>query len=242
MTLVARLALAAAIVASAWILGRAMIHVFGIKHQEHQVAVTGSAKKRIRSDLIVWRATVSARATEPAAAYRKLADDVPKLVDLIRSKGVAAAEIVVGAVDTKELSARDKEGHPIPEQVVGYVMEQPVEVSSTDVERVAQVSREATSLMGQGMLIDSEAPKYLYTKLAELKIEMLAEASKDARLRAQQIATHTGGRLGRLNAARMGVMQINAANESEVSATGVNDTTSLDKDVMAIVTATFAIE
>jgi hypothetical protein len=232
MTLVARLALAAAIVASAWILGRAMIHVFGIKHQEHQVAVTGSAKKRIRSDLIVWRATVSARATEPAAAYRKLADDVPKLVDLIRSKGVAAAEIVVGAVDTKELSARDKEGHPIPEQVVGYVMEQPVEVSSTDVERVAQVSREATSLMGQGMLIDSE----------ELKIEMLAEASKDARLRAQQIATHTGGRLGRLNAARMGVMQINAANESEVSATGVNDTTSLDKDVMAIVTATFAIE
>jgi hypothetical protein len=71
---------------------------------------------------------------------------------------------------------------------------------------------------------------------------MLAEASKDAKVRAEQIANNTGSRVSSLESAKMGVMQINAANESEVSAEGTNDTSSLDKDVMGIVTASFGIQ
>ena len=82
----------------------------------------------------------------------------------------------------------------------------------------------------------------LRTKLAELKIQMLAEASKDAHTRAEQIATQAKSRLGSLLTARMGVMQINPANSSEVSAEGNNDKTSLDKDVLAVVSATFGVE
>ena len=66
---------------------------------------------------------------------------------------------------------------------------------------------------------------------------MLADASKDARLRAEQIASNTGSHLGKLITARMGVMQVNPKFSSE----GNNDKTSLEKDALAVVTASFEV-
>src|SRR5262249_25028583 len=109
-------------------------------------------------------------------------------------------------------------------------------------DKIAEVSRDATKLIEQGLQIHSEPPLYLYAKLADLKIQMLADSSKDARVRAEQIAGNTGAKIGHLQSARMGVMQINAANETEVSGSGVNDTKSLEKDVLAVVTATFGVD
>ena len=91
------------------------------------------------------------------------------------------------------------------------------------------------------MYIQSDAPLYVYTKLAPLKIQMLAEASKDARLRAERIATSSGSQLGRLITARMGVMQVNPKFSSQVSGEGNNDKTTLEKDAMAVVTASFEV-
>jgi uncharacterized protein len=77
--------------------------------------------------------------------------------------------------------------------------------------------------------------------LGDLKILMLAEAAKDAKLRAEQIAASTGRIVGPLRSARMGVMQINPAGSSDTSGEGNNDITSLEKDVIAVVTSSFAL-
>jgi len=90
--------------------------------------------------------------------------------------------------------------------------------------------------------IDSDAPSYLYTKVSELKINMLAEANKDATTRAQQIVNNANGTLGKLVEAKMGVMQINPKNVSAVSDTGNNDTTAYEKEITAIVTARFTVK
>jgi len=58
--------------------------------------------------------------------------------------------------------------------------------------------RSVTSLIKEGIEIGLEAPRYLYTKLSELKINMLAEATKDATSRAEQIINNANGRLGKL--------------------------------------------
>src|SRR5581483_12003535 len=76
-------------------------------------------------------------------------------------------------------------------------------------QRVPWASRAITSLIKVGVEIDSGAPSFLYTKLSELKINMLAEATKDATSRAEQIVGNARGRLGKLVEARMGVIQIN---------------------------------
>ncbi len=90
--------------------------------------------------------------------------------------------------------------------------------------------------------MESRDPEYRYTKLGDMKIQMLAEAAKDAKVRAIQIAASTGARAGALRSARMGVLQINPAGSTETSSEGNNDTTSIEKDVIAVVTASFAVE
>ena len=76
----------------------------------------------------------------------------------------------------------------------GFVTREAIVVRSTDVARIEKASREITSLLEQGVSVTSDAPKYFYTRLGELKVEMLAAAGKDARARAENILALRGRR------------------------------------------------
>lgn len=80
---------------------------------------------------------------------------------------------------------------------------------------------------------------YFYTKIADLKVEMLALATKDARERAQKIAENGGAKLVSLKTAKMGVFQITPINSNDVADYGINDTTSIEKEIMSVVNCTF---
>jgi hypothetical protein len=232
-------ALALGLIAATVVGSRALVRV---KSEDQTIQVTGSAKRRIRSDLVIWSATVSYKSDTMAGAYKSLAAATPKVVDYLKHKGIAATEIVVDSISTKPMHAHDKEGRELEETITGYTMSQTVEVKSNDVDRVTEVSRAATELINQGIPIDSAAPEYHYTRLGELKIQMLHEAAKDTRVRAEQIAQATRAKLGPLRSAKMGVMQINPADSTETSSEGNNDTSTLDKDVIAVVTSNFQLE
>jgi hypothetical protein len=122
-----------------------------------------------------------------------------------------------------------------------YRLLQDVEVTSTKVSLVANLSRRVTDLMEQGVLFESKPPEYIYTKLGDLKITLLAAATQDARNRARQICDNSGSGLGPVRNAHMGVMQVVPANSTDVSDSGLNDITSLEKDAMAVVSVSFAV-
>jgi hypothetical protein len=232
-------ALAIGLVLATVIGTRALVRV---KSEGQTIDVTGSAKRRIRSDLVVWQASLSYKGDSLQAAYRALAAATPRVVQYLQKKGVKPAEIVISSVTNKPLLAHDKEGRVLEETVVGYAVTQHIQVRSGDVERVTDLSRLSTELIDQGIPLESAAPEYHYTKLGELKIQMLHEAAKDTRVRAEQIANATGAKLGSLRSARMGVMQINPADSTETSSEGNNDTSAIDKDVIAVVTSSFQLE
>ena len=71
---------------------------------------------------------------------------------------------------------------------------------------------------------------------------MLAKATEDAKQRATSMANSTGNKIGFMRSAKMGVFQITSVTSTDVSDYGENDTSSLDKKVMAVLTASFAIE
>jgi hypothetical protein len=231
-----------AVVVSAGLLGRALIEAFRIHHQEKRITVTGSATQRIRSDSIVWEASVRAQDPAMTAAYKKLATDMPVLVQFVKAGGVPDAEIATSSTSVSEVHPRDQNGVYQEQVTVAYIAEQHITVTSTDIPKVEKVSRSITDLLDRGIYVHSQAPLYIYTKLAALKIQMLAEASRDARSRADQIAQNTGAAIGGLLTARMGVMQINPAFSTEVSAEGNNDKSTLDKDVLGVVTASFGLK
>lgn len=231
-------ALAVGLVLASIIFAWAYTHT---KSVDQTITVTGSARKRIKSDLIVWRANVSYQAGQLSEAYNSLKDKVPRVKAYLISKGVPDEQIVVSSVATKTLQAKNSDGEETG-TINGYVLTQNLEVRSNDVEKIAKISREVTELIDQGILLESQAPEYHYTKLGDLKIQMLAEAAKDAKARAQQIAASTGSDVGSVRSAKMGVMQVTPADSNEVSDYGMNDTTSFEKDITAVVNVSFAID
>jgi len=123
-----------------------------------------------------------------------------------------------------------------------YRLTQNIEVKSKEVDKVTEVARQATELIDQGIELNSLAPEYFFTKLDELKIEMLAKATQNAKQRAENMVRATGNRIGFMRSAKMGVFQITPVNSTEISDWGVNDTSSLEKRVTAVVSVSFAIE
>ena len=73
---------------------------------------------------------------------------------------------------------------------------------------VEKVSRKISDVLDKGIRINMYSPRYYYTKLADLKHEMIKKATEDAKERAEIIATQSVGELGALRDARMGVFQI----------------------------------
>lgn len=211
------------------------------KRGDQSITVTGSARKRITSDLVIWRSSISYQASTLSEAYRLLTEAVPRVKAYMVSKGIAENQITVSSISSQTLHGRNSDGIETSE-ITGYTLRQELSVRSTEVEKIGQIAREATELINQGILIESMAPEYLYTKLGDLKIEMLAEAAKDAKRRAEQIAQSTDSSIGTVRTARMGVLQITAADSTDVSDSGMNDTSSLEKDITAVVNIGFAVD
>ena len=211
------------------------------KRGDQTITVTGSAKQRITSDLVIWRAAVSYQAPALADAYRSLSEAVPKVKAYMVSKGIPENQITISAISSQTLHGRTSDGAETAE-ITGYSLRQELEVRSSEVEKIAKIARESTELINQGILIESIAPEYHYTKLGDLKIEMLAAAAKDAKERATKIAESTGSSIGSVRTARMGVLQITPADSNDVSDSGMNDTSSLTKDITAVVNIGFAVD
>ena len=211
------------------------------KKTDDAITVTGSAKRRIRSDLVMWSAGVSTQSPQLSEAYKQISDSIPKIRKYLVDKGISENQIQVSAITTVTLHKQDEMGRQLNE-ITGYSLSQSVSVTSNDVDRISQIDREATELINQGILIESNAPQYYYTKIGDLKVEMLGEAAKDAKTRAEQIAASTGDSIGSVRSARMGVLQITAPDSTEVSDSGIFDTGTIDKDMTAVVNISFAVD
>jgi hypothetical protein len=224
-----------------------------VKPEKRTIKVIGSAKKRIVSDLIEWSALLEARAPDRTAAYKLLREQREKTVSFLTAQGIEEDEIQPQSATFEEewdvepefkVVAGAKEPVRIDKRIFrGYVTREVIRVRSVDVPRVEKASREVTSLLEQGVSITSTQPAYYYTRLSELKVEMLAAAGKDTRARADNILESTGGAaIKRLLDANMGIININPANSTETSYEGNNDTTSYEKDIITIVRAEYELE
>jgi hypothetical protein len=227
------------------------------KREPRTLEVKGSAKKTIASDTVAWEGRITARDADLVKAYDKLKADSDRVSAFIRAAGIADNEVTISAINTNKIYQREviptppapgsSSSNAAPtivqsNKIEMYVLTQSIRIESHNMEKVPTIARSATNLIKEGVEIESGSPQYLYSKLSELKIDMLAEATKDATTRATQIVTNANGALGELVDARMGVMQINPKGVTDVSATGNNDVTSLEKDILAVVTVRFELK
>lgn len=210
---VAAIIFSIAIVVAAYILGSSYVKratPTGV------IAVTGSGSEDFTSDLIVWEGTFSQTNINLQAAYEQLNKDKETVRQYLLSKGIAEENLVFNSVQTIERrEPQYQNGNYIGEIFRGYELRQTVKIESKDVPMVEQVSREITELLQKGVQFNSTPPRYYYTKLSDLKIQMIAAATEDARIRAERIAENSGSDLGSLRSADLGVFQIIGQNSGE---------------------------
>ncbi|MFA5012050.1 MAG: SIMPL domain-containing protein [Ignavibacteria bacterium] len=212
------------------------------------IAVTGSASKEIKSDLGIWDGSFSNESPSMTDAYAKLLETNSKVKNYLVSFGFPEEKIVFSSINTTELYEQKSRGEMYlgesysTGKVIGYRLTQNVSVESQEVEKIDRLSRTVTELINQGISINSNPPRFLYTKLSDLKIEMIGLAAQDAKTRAEQIAKATGNSVGDVRSSKTGVMQINAKNSTEVSDYGVNDVSSLEKTITAVVNVSFSLD
>ncbi|MHC4729544.1 MAG: SIMPL domain-containing protein [Planctomycetota bacterium] len=209
--------------------------------QQQTLAVKGLARQRIRSDLAVWSIEVKGEGTSLQEAFTMLEKGRKSVRAFLRTGLFDDSEVSVGAIRTETHYARDARGEETRE-VAAYTLRRGLTVTSKELPRVAAAAGEVTELIREGVLVVSQPPAYYYSRLADLKIELMAVASRDARARADAIASHTGCSVADVRDARMGVLQITPPHSTEVRGYGIYDTSTVEKDVRAVVAVTFGIE
>ena len=203
-----------AIVLSSFFLGKAYVDRTKV---EGGIRVTGLGKTDFSSDLIVWEGSYGAQNIDIRQAYLTLEKNKSTINEYLAMKGINTDDLIYSAVSTNERFKRvySEDGDYIGEEFTGYELTQSVQIESKEVDKIEKVSREITELLNQGVQFYSEAPRYYYTKLADLKVKMISKATEDARLRAEKIAEFSGGTMGSLESAKMGIFQITGQNSKE---------------------------
>ncbi|MDA2919718.1 SIMPL domain-containing protein [Desulfobacterota bacterium AH_259_B03_O07] len=229
--------LAAGIVVATFVIAKTIERV---KFQNQRIQVKGFAERTITSDIAVWKGQITVRSPELVSAYNKLQADVEKVLSYLGEQGIKKEDVGVSSVSTIVQYKKTEKGMAT-NIIDGYVLGQTVELTSSDVSLIAQIAAGSTSLIKEGIEFSSYAPQYFYTKLDDMKIELLGEATKNALMRAGVLAKNSGSEIGTLKYASQGVFQITPVYSTQVSDYGVYNTTTIEKSIKAVVTIEYSI-
>lgn len=211
---------------------------------ENTISVTGLGTKKFTSDLISWEGNFSRNSFELKSAYDELANDKKIIENYLVSKGIPKTELVFSAVDIQKQYnyGTDSNGNS-QQSFAGYQLSQSVSIDSKDVAKIENLSRNITEIINLGIEFTSSTPNYFYSKLADVKQQMIADATKDAKQRAEKIAENAGSDLGSLKKATMGVIQITAPNSNEeFSYGGTYNTQSKEKEARITIKLEYEVD
>jgi len=103
-------------------------------------------------------------------------------------------------------------------------------------------ARDAGALAGEGIPFEAAALQFLFTTLAELRIQMMGEVTPDARARADVISKAAGASVGNVRSASTRAVQITPRSCTDVSDCGMNHVTSVEKEITTVVRVTFSLK
>ena len=213
---------------------------YRVKTLGNAISVTGSAQQEVTSDMAKWRVSISMSTglSDLKEGNDAIAEALGRLRAYLSNHEVAPEAITISPMNMYPLT----NGYAKGNQTIGYQMNQEVLVESSDVTGLTQIAQNVGELLGEGSAVISSAGlEYYVSSLPELRVEMMTDATSDARDRAKNIAQSVGSRLGSLTSASMGVFQVTPVNSVDYSDYGMYDTSTIEKKITAIVRASFLI-
>jgi len=203
------------------------------------VTVKGSVQKNVEADLAIWSGSFQVEADTLLEAQHGVQADRALVEKFLAGSGVTNFNFAPIVIEELKATKKSTDGFVL-QHTAGYRLSQSVSVESADVDRLDKL--DSTPLVEQGVIFTVSAPQFIYSKSPETKIEMLADATKDALARAEQIAAQGGRSIARLQSADQGIFQITPMHSVATSWQGESDTASRRKTITAVVTATFLLK
>ena len=212
------------------------VAVKGIRTATDTVTVTGASTERLRSDYADWTVTVSGGGLSQQQAYQNLQPDLKRTLSFLRDAGIPESSTQLTVLSTDRNDIRNRVTGVLTN--TEWTARQSIHVGSSDVALI----RKASNLIGDGVSLAIQPPAYTYTKLAEKRVDMLAKATADARERAIAIAGEAGSGIGAITNADTGTFQITVPNSTKMGSYGSYDTSTIDKDITAVMGVTFRVQ
>ena len=205
------------------------------------IFVTGSSSKIVNSDSGRLEFSLQTRKPTKAAAYDEAAKQIPQIKEYLYTKGIEESEIEVktsnGYYTYRQLPNGVSTG-----EVAYYNFSQNIVIKSKDVNKIKEISTDIASLINKGIDLNVYTPEYFYSKLSDMKVEMLGEATADAKNRAASMLKATNNKVGKIQSVNMGVFQITPVDSTSVSDMGISDTSSIEKKITSVANVTFRIK
>lgn len=228
------------------ILGANMLAEIKEVSKSNGFLATGSASQDFTSDLIVWRGSFSAHGATAKEAYEKIKKDSEVTKKYLLDNGVTEDELIFYSVNITQALKYEyyDQGNVVNQVPDGYDLSQELSVTSGDVDKIDSISRDITKLIDAGVEFNSNPPEYYYTKLDELKLKMIDQATQNAKSRIDLMAQKSGSRVGKLLNANLGVFQITAKNSSseDYSYGGNFNTSSKEKTASITVKLNYTVK
>lgn len=205
----------------------------------NNIIVTGSAYKIVKSDSARMEFEISGRNATKQSAYNAVKKQLPIVKKYLMDKGITDIDV---SASNGYYSYKYLPNGNVTNETAYYNLSQPIVIKSNDVQKIKEISSEIQSLLDQGIDINVTNTEYFYSGLSELKVDLLKEATKDAKDRATGMLRATHNRPGKIQSVNMGVFQITPVDSTNVSDMGINDTSSIDKKVTAVANVVFRIK
>lgn len=206
---------------------------YGARASQGSLSVTGSAKTDVRADTAKWTVSVYRTAGEGgmAAAYAQVAADAAAVKAYFASQGLSST--------TQSTIVADQNYSQYGPTT--YNVHEELTVESSDVSKIEHLSQNVTVLLSRGYSISARQPEYYVSNLPQLRVQLLGDAIKDAKARAEAIAKSGGSSVGPLLSASSGVVQVLAPNSTNVEDYGSYDTSTIEKEVSVTARASFSV-
>ena len=206
---------------------------------DNGITVTGSAKTTATADNVVWTLNVALSSQLVADAVRKVGADVDAVSTYLTKGGIPADALTLGAVSSyanEEWQNGNSTG-----RILSYRASRDITVRTNDVQLVYKLSQGIGSLLQNGVNVNNYGPQYYISTLPDLRPQLLEDAMKDAKTRAEAITKAVGGSVGAVQSVKSGVFQVTTPDSTMVSDGGAYDTSTIDKTVTSTVSVTFAV-
>ncbi|HOP50453.1 MAG TPA: SIMPL domain-containing protein [Ignavibacteriales bacterium] len=202
------------------------------------INVTGSASKDIKSDYGILTIRLITEDENPSLAYNSLQNNLKILLNFLNSQNIENDKIDYNSIYNYVYSTNPD----APNTKQKYHYEQSVIIKLNDVYKIKDLSNSVSGLVSKGVYLQVEPPLFYYSKIQDIKAQVQAEATQDAIKRASKILSTTNSQLGDIKNVRVGVIQITPINSQEISDYGMNDASSINKKITAVVNVSFKIK